>query len=429
MAVDRAGTPPKEALAYFKAKNIKPGFAYQDVWREEHATAFTVAKAMKLDVLESIQDALHQALAEGRTFQQFRADLTPTLQQLGWWGKQVQTDPMTGEAKSVQLGSPRRLKTIYDVNTRVARAAGQWQRIQRNIKTHPILEYLLGPSEHHRVQHAAWAGTRLPADHPWWLTHATPNGYGCKCHIRAMTEAEADSLGGITDAPPVEYREWINKRTGEVDQVPVGIDPGWDYNPGQVARNEYAARVFGTKITTASAEIGSMAMHAAAEYVQAGLRSDYQRWAQTLYQHQREHSGETRLVGVIPGDVISALRQRNIQLDTAAITIRDSDLRHLARDGKHARDQHLSEAEVLALPDRLANPQAILVDQSDGSLVYVFPADNGQVAKVVVSPGYRDKARIEGQRQRINTNAIRTATKVLPSNLPAVRFEVLKGKV
>jgi len=33
-------------------------------------------------------------------------------------------------------------------------------------------------------------------------------------------------------APVIEYRDWENKRTGDVHQVPIGIDPGWDYNVG-----------------------------------------------------------------------------------------------------------------------------------------------------------------------------------------------------
>lgn len=26
--------------------------------------------------------------------------------------------------------------------------------------------------------------------------------------------------------------KWLNKRTGEEELVPEGIDPGWNYNPG-----------------------------------------------------------------------------------------------------------------------------------------------------------------------------------------------------
>ena len=35
---------PDAALNYIKDKKLKLGFSYKDVWNEEHATAFTVAK-------------------------------------------------------------------------------------------------------------------------------------------------------------------------------------------------------------------------------------------------------------------------------------------------------------------------------------------------------------------------------------------------
>jgi hypothetical protein len=31
----------------------------------------------------------------------------------------------------------------------------------------------------------------------------------------------------------LQIRDWVNKRTGEVMKVPVGVDPGFAYNPGQ----------------------------------------------------------------------------------------------------------------------------------------------------------------------------------------------------
>ena len=49
---------PKEALDYIKNKNLKVGFSYKDVWNEEHATAFTVAKAMQIDVLSDLKKLL-----------------------------------------------------------------------------------------------------------------------------------------------------------------------------------------------------------------------------------------------------------------------------------------------------------------------------------------------------------------------------------
>lgn len=228
--------PPADVLDWFRAKRIKPSFDYRDVWQKEHAQAFTVAKAMRSDVLTSIREALDDAIANGKTLDQFRKELTPTLQRLGWWGRQEMSDPLTRERREVQLGSPRRLRTIYNTNMRTARAAGQWQRIERRKRTHTHLVYELGPSERHRLQHLQWAGLVLPVDDPWWQTHYPPNGWGCKCRVRQITRREADRLVATgkygTEPPPILRKEWVNDRTGEVQRVPVGIDPGFDYNPG-----------------------------------------------------------------------------------------------------------------------------------------------------------------------------------------------------
>ncbi|MFX8523792.1 phage head morphogenesis protein, partial [Acinetobacter baumannii] len=83
-----------------------------DVWQEEHADKFTVARSAGYDVLGDIYSAVQKALADGQTIQQATKDLTPILQAKGWWGKQWTTDPLTGERVVSQLGSERRLQTI-----------------------------------------------------------------------------------------------------------------------------------------------------------------------------------------------------------------------------------------------------------------------------------------------------------------------------
>ena len=86
---------------------------------------------MQTDVLADIRAETERALADGHTFRDFAKDLTPMLQKKGWWGTKEMTDPLTGKKRLVQLGSPRRLRVIYDTNMRTARSAGQWERIQR----------------------------------------------------------------------------------------------------------------------------------------------------------------------------------------------------------------------------------------------------------------------------------------------------------
>ena len=227
--------PPRTVLEFFKNKKLKPSFNWADVWTYEHQVNVTVAKAMQLDILQDISDSTLKAIKEGQTLQQFRKELTPLLQKKGWWGIKDMTDPVTGKTELVQLGSPHRLRIIYDTNLRTARAAGQWDRIQRTKKSLPYLLYELGPSKEHRKEHIQWQGLLLPADDSFWNTHYPQNGWGCKCRVRQVSNVEYNRIKGRQGlkAPDIETREWTNKRTGEIMDVPKGIDPGWNYNPGK----------------------------------------------------------------------------------------------------------------------------------------------------------------------------------------------------
>lgn len=227
------GPVPREALEFFRAKRLRPSFSYLDVAAEEHALAFTVAKSAGFDILDDINSALDAHLAEGKTFASFRRELEPVLQKAGWWGEREVTDPETGEKVLAQLGSPRRLRTIFRANMRSARAAGQWQRIQRTKRTHPYLLYRASSSVERRAEHLGWVGTLLPADDPWWNDHFPPNGWGCKCWVRQVSAAEAARLGGQTARPRREEVEWTNPRTGETRTLDRGLDPSWASNPGR----------------------------------------------------------------------------------------------------------------------------------------------------------------------------------------------------
>ena len=227
------GPVPREALGFFRAKNLHPSFSRLDVAAEEHALGFTVAKSAGFDILGDIKGALEEHLEGGGTLRTFEKELTPILQKKGWWGVEEVTDPQTGEKRPAQLGSPRRLRTIFRANMRSARAAGQWERIQRTKATHPNLLYQLGPSREHRDEHAAWAGTLLPADDPWWNDHMPPNGWGCNCWVRQVSTAEAERLGGVTERPPRDEVEWTNPRTELTRRFDRGLDPSWASNPGR----------------------------------------------------------------------------------------------------------------------------------------------------------------------------------------------------
>lgn len=230
----RFDLPPRKALEFFRGKGYATGFAWQDVWQAEHDAAFTVAKMMQVDLLKDTRAAVDKAIAEGQTIEQFRDALKPRLLEAGWWGKAELPDPVTGELRMVQLGSPRRLRVIFETNMQTAYAAGHWAQIQQTRNDAPFLMYDAVNDAATRPEHAAWDGLVLRADDPWWSTHFPPNDWGCRCGVIQLSAEQAADMGHAEGdkAPPLQLREYVNPRTGEVSQVPKGVGPGWAYAPG-----------------------------------------------------------------------------------------------------------------------------------------------------------------------------------------------------
>lgn len=186
----------KAVLSYLQNKIPVAGFSHYDIWLEDHAVAFTVAKMMSEDLLQDTQKALVRALQQGKSFHQFKKELKPYLMSKGWWGQQYMIDPKDGEKKLVQLGSTRRLKLIFETNIRTAQAKGQWERIWRNRDILPYLEYIESTSDSQREQHLEFVGLILPVEHPFWDKNFPPNGYNCKCSVLALTKKDAIAKKG-----------------------------------------------------------------------------------------------------------------------------------------------------------------------------------------------------------------------------------------
>lgn len=231
--VNPYGLAPEEAIRWFRSKGYAITFDWYEMMREEHARAFTVAKATQLDVLGALRTAVDQALSRGDSLATFRKNLTPTLAEKGWWGRKTVVDPDTGEEREVQLGSPQRLRTIYDTNLNTAQAAAHWERIQRTAQARPWLRYVALEDGRTRKEHLRWHNTILPHDHPWWDTHFPPNGWGCRCKVMQLSDRDLARYGlqPSKQAPPSTPVTWTVG--GRRVSVPSGIDPSFDYNPGR----------------------------------------------------------------------------------------------------------------------------------------------------------------------------------------------------
>lgn len=198
---------PFEAQAKALRKRLAnqvPTEKWDDMLGEAHTKAFTVAGAMKADLLADLADAV----GKSKGLKQFQEDFKGIVEKHGW--------DYNGDFDW-------RTRTIYMTNLRTSYAAGRLEQLQ----DYPLWMYkhsdlVTNP----RQQHKAWSGLTLPADDPWWRSHYPPNGWGCQCRIIGVRGPKdvARYKGYIGEAPPIK----IDPKTG----APQGIDRGWDYMPG-----------------------------------------------------------------------------------------------------------------------------------------------------------------------------------------------------
>ncbi|HRJ70256.1 MAG TPA: phage minor head protein [Beijerinckiaceae bacterium] len=228
-------TAPKEVIEYFDRRGTRVSWRWTDFAPHEHALGFTVARTEGYDVIDTLREAVRKAVVDRVPYETFRDELIPKLKEKSWWG----TIRRGGE--KVELGSLRRLQTIYWANIRSAHAAGEWARIQQTKDFLPFLQYRRTLSERARPEHLGWVGITLPVDDPWWRTHFPPNGWNCKCRVEQIGEVAAGRAPPDRRIRPrLETDLWRDKTSGRTQRVPKGIDPGWQRNPG-VTREVVAA--------------------------------------------------------------------------------------------------------------------------------------------------------------------------------------------
>lgn len=413
------GLAPKEAVDYFRQKGYRVGFDYRDVWQQEHQAAFTVAKAMQLDLLQDIREQVDAAIELGTTFEEFKANLKPNLVKRGWWGRAEMNDPVTGETKDVQLGSTQRLKTIYDHNLRTAHSEGQWARTQESKATLPFVMYDHTPSAHERKEHKAWDGIVLPVDDPWVLAHWPVKAWGCHCRMIQLGQRQLDRMGlTVGQAPPEQYVTYTNKRTGDTQQLPAGVDPAFNYPPG--GRLASLGQMLADKIERAPAPLGARAFSQAAPQSMPALMQGYTAWVNAIEGGGTKGLGGRRVIGAASPAVVDALGNAGVQLESAALSIDQREITHLFAEERKAH-KAVSREWVYALPERLAEADAVIYDATPGkeALLYAWK-DADRYIRVAVRPNFNLKG-------KAYTNAVRSAHVVERQNLTGKYFTTLEG--
>jgi len=225
MALSHGSLPFTEQIDYFRGKVDLPTRAWTDVYAAEHDYAFVVAGVVKRDLLTDLRGAVERSIASGTTLEQFRKDFDQVVGKHGW---------------QYQGERGWRTNVIWETNLRQSYNAGREAQMAdpELRKRRPYAVYRHGDSAHPRPMHLSWNGTTLPLDAPWWATHTPQNGWGCKCKKFMLSARDVERQGlTIGPAPAVEWEDRVigtNSPNGpRTVRVPKGIDPGFEYSPGQ----------------------------------------------------------------------------------------------------------------------------------------------------------------------------------------------------
>lgn len=353
------GRPPEQVVQYFQSKGYVFSWDWRDTLQEAHAKGFTVAKAMRLDILQDIRDAVQKiGVEQGGTGIQFQRYLMPILQEKGWWGKVMVGDGQGG-GQTVQLGSPRRLQTIYDTNLQTGYQSGRWKSQWEDRDNRPYWMYVAVLDSRTRPLHRALNGKVFRADDPFWMYFYPPNGWRCRCRVRALTAAEVEALGLKVESSEgaLSFKDVvINEKTGETAQVavyketdtlgqPITVSPdaGWSYNPGQAAWQP---------------DLDGYDYPIAVKYVEGGLTGpDYQRFF------------EGKSGGNFPVAVLDEEYQAVIGAKSQTVWLSDTTL--AKNQGAHP---DLGIEDYQQLPQIIGAAQLIVQD-GEQSLVYVRRGD------------------------------------------------------
>lgn len=207
--------PPKQNIEFLRVKKPELHFDYDELMHAAHLKAFTIAKVTKLDLLSDIQDSLIKAQKEGKSFEVWKKEIKPTLAKKGWLGKAEVRNEKTGEIKTINVNNTR-LKRIYNTNMRTANAQGR-AKAQYALEGEIYLRYIALQDGLTRPSHLRMHGITLHRDDPFWERNYPPNGWNCRCVVRAYSKSECETQGfSISQTPPlpIASKDWSYDKRG-----------------------------------------------------------------------------------------------------------------------------------------------------------------------------------------------------------------------
>lgn len=392
--------PPEAAVEYLSSRGMSIAGDWRAVAAAVRAGAFSVAGVLNGQVLDDIRQALQRALERGETYQDFLRNLRPRLQAAGWLGRWP-ADTETGEVLPGKGMTSSRLRTVFQTNLQGAYMAGRYKGMVENADQRPFWMYVAILDSHTRPRHRALHGRVFRWDDPIWQVIYPPNGYNCRCRVRALSQDDMEREG-LHLSQGGEFLETIEidlggKRgkmaltgyrdpgTGEF----FAADLGFDHNPAggwgrDVALARSVTAIKSREIRAACWETlndspeRSVAWQAMVEAV-TSTRGDA----------IRRGGYDAHVLGFIDEDVADFARQMAPSAEPVRVVVMNGRaLLHADADKHIAGGIALTPDQYMMLPGIVARPDAVYWDIAHGTMGFVRWLADGSAVWLPVAPGY-----------------------------------------
>lgn len=214
---EAATRPPREALAFWRAKVPLGEAEFQALSDQARQRAFAVSGLARRDQVELVHAALSEALEQGLPLAAFKKQIAPLLEQKGWTGQKAW-----------------RVENIYRTNMQTAYQAGRYAQLQATVRSRPFWRYVAVKDSRTRPAHLALHGKVFPHDHEFWRTWYPPNGFMCRCTVQSLSQRQVDAKGLEVETSLPRLAEPLDPVSGRrLPANPIAPDPGWAGNVGR----------------------------------------------------------------------------------------------------------------------------------------------------------------------------------------------------
>lgn len=353
---------PTAVYEYLKSKKPQAHFDYDEIVHDAHKKAFTIAKMTNLDLLKDMQSSLTKAFKEGIGFDEWKNSVKPMLAKKGWLGNIKVKDPKTGEEKEIYVGN-RRLRNIFNTNMRTAYAKARYESQMESLGEY--FRYTAVLDSRTREAHRKLHGKTLPKTDKFWDTNYPPNGWGCRCKVQVLTEAECVARGIVPLA--------------DGSFLPQAAEKDFRYNPGKIDKTDEILKDKQNKT------LGAITSTLAKKNLKQTLENfeherDIYVWQKSLDDMVNAVIGgkiikdkiyQVAQVGELKQSIKKNLKIIDVEPKASSIAVYQNTISHITRDSK-PKGKEPNIDEIKAVVGVFDEAKRVFYDKKDNVLLYFY---------------------------------------------------------